>query len=84
MPQSIEKTMDQSQDRKCKIEAGDDGKDRSSNLPDAAICQILSCLPIKDAVHTGVLSPKWECKWMTTSNICLDDSLSAQLWGPPV
>ncbi|KAK6934679.1 FBD domain [Dillenia turbinata] len=69
------KSMDQSKDKKPKIEAGEDGKDRLSNLPDALITRILSHLPIKEAVRTSVLSTKWERKWMAITNISLDDSL---------
>lgn len=38
----------------------DAGRDRISNLPDGVLSQILSCLPIKDATRTCVLSKHWE------------------------
>ncbi|CAK7350711.1 unnamed protein product [Dovyalis caffra] len=39
--------------------------DRISELPDCIIQQILSFLPAKDAVKTGVLSSRWAYLWTT-------------------
>jgi hypothetical protein len=46
--------------------------DRISCLPDRVIDQILSCLPIKEAVRTSILSSKWSNKWYTLPNLVFD------------
>lgn len=48
-------------------------EDRISNLPAHVIEQILSELPIKDAVRTSVLSSKWRYKWARLSNLVFDN-----------
>ena len=50
----------------------DDELDRISCLPDHVIDQILSYLPIKEAVGTSILSSKWSNKWYTLPNLVFD------------
>lgn len=44
-------------------------QDIISTLPDDVIDQILTHLPIRDAVRTSVLSNKWRYKWTTLPNL---------------
>ncbi|KAK2398760.1 F-box/FBD/LRR-repeat protein [Trifolium repens] len=46
--------------------------DRISFLPGHVIDQILSYLPIREAVRTSVLSNKWRNKWYTLPNLVFD------------
>jgi hypothetical protein len=46
--------------------------DRISCLPGHLTDQILSFLPIKEAVRTSVLSSKWRKKWYTIPNLVFD------------
>ncbi|XP_058727087.1 F-box/FBD/LRR-repeat protein At1g13570-like [Vicia villosa] len=46
--------------------------DRLSSLPDHVIDKILSCLPIKEAVGTSVLSSQWNNQWYTVSRLVFD------------
>ncbi|XP_059650278.1 F-box/LRR-repeat protein At3g26922-like [Cornus florida] len=48
-------------------------EDRISNLPSCLIGHILSFLPIKEAVATGVLSTKWKYLWTSITNLDFDD-----------
>lgn len=43
-----------------------------SDLPGHVIDQILSCLPIREAVRTSVLSKMWKNKWYTLPNLVFD------------
>ncbi|KAL5071977.1 hypothetical protein RYX36_022864 [Vicia faba] len=43
-----------------------------SGLPGHIIDQILSHLPIKEAVQTSILSTKWRYKWATLPNLVFD------------
>ncbi|KAK9927745.1 hypothetical protein M0R45_024914 [Rubus argutus] len=53
--------------------------DRLSNLPLDVLEQILSCLPIKEAVKTSVLSSNWRYKSATLPHLVFDDQcVSAQ------
>ncbi|TYH18554.1 hypothetical protein ES288_A05G281100v1 [Gossypium darwinii] len=57
--------------------------DRISNLPGHVIYQILSRLPIRDAVRSSVLSRKWRYKWakipcLVFDNHCLNFSSQDQ------
>lgn len=47
--------------------------DRISSLPSHIIEQILSRLPIRDAVRTSVLSSKWRYKWAELSHLVFDN-----------
>jgi hypothetical protein len=47
--------------------------DRISCLPGHLTDQILSFLPIKEAVRTSVLSSKWRKKWYTIPNLVFDE-----------
>ncbi|MED6118154.1 hypothetical protein PIB30_000136 [Stylosanthes scabra] len=50
-----------------------EGKDILSNLPEQIISQILSCLPLRDAVRTSVLSKKWISRWTCLTKLELND-----------
>ncbi|XWS25711.1 hypothetical protein CRYUN_Cryun27aG0091000 [Craigia yunnanensis] len=47
--------------------------DKISNLPGHVIDQILSNLPIRDAVRTSVLSRKWRYRWATIPYLVFDN-----------
>ncbi|KAM5571510.1 F-box/FBD/LRR-repeat protein [Rosa sericea] len=47
--------------------------DKLSNLPSDVTEQILSHLPIREAVRTSVLSSKWRRKWATLRRLVFDD-----------
>ncbi|XP_062028980.1 F-box/FBD/LRR-repeat protein At1g13570-like [Rosa rugosa] len=47
--------------------------DKLSNLPSDVTEQILSYLPIRDAVRSSVLSSKWRHKWATLRRLVFDD-----------
>ncbi|AES59262.2 putative F-box domain, FBD domain, leucine-rich repeat domain, L domain-containing protein [Medicago truncatula] len=49
--------------------------DRISWLPGHVIDQIMSYLPIRDAVRTSVLSRNWRKKWYTLPNLVFDTKL---------
>ena len=46
--------------------------DRLSNLPGHIIDGILSCLSIRDAVRTSILSSNWRYKWAVLPNLIFD------------
>ncbi|KAH7856556.1 hypothetical protein Vadar_002767 [Vaccinium darrowii] len=48
-------------------------EDRISNLSKNLISHILSLLPTKYAVRTGILSTKWKWMWTSISNLDFDD-----------
>ncbi|KAL5777918.1 hypothetical protein ACOSP7_010844 [Xanthoceras sorbifolium] len=48
-------------------------QDQISNLPAHVIDQILSQLPIRDAVRTSVLSRKWRYRWATIPHLVFDN-----------
>ncbi|KAG5560528.1 hypothetical protein RHGRI_003747 [Rhododendron griersonianum] len=52
-----------------------EAEDRISNLPKNLIGHILSFLPTKYAVRTGILSTKWKWMWTSISNLDFDDQL---------
>ncbi|KAF8365067.1 hypothetical protein HHK36_032928 [Tetracentron sinense] len=43
--------------------------DRISGLPDYILLEILSFMPMKDAVKTGVLSKRWEFLWASVPDL---------------
>ncbi|XP_034229797.1 F-box/FBD/LRR-repeat protein At1g13570-like isoform X2 [Prunus dulcis] len=47
--------------------------DRISNLPSDVIEQILSHLPMREAVRTSVLSSNWRYKWAMLRHLVFDD-----------
>ncbi|XP_049391757.1 F-box/FBD/LRR-repeat protein At1g13570-like [Solanum stenotomum] len=49
--------------------------DRISNLPINAIDDILTRLPLRDAVRTSILSRKWRYAWAKVPKLTLDESL---------
>ncbi|CAA2953082.1 F-box FBD LRR-repeat At1g13570-like isoform X1 [Olea europaea subsp. europaea] len=55
--------------------------DKISNLPEHIIDNILSSLPLRDAVRTSILSSKWRFKWVTLPHLVFENQsvlISAQ------
>ncbi|GMI85278.1 hypothetical protein like AT3G59190 [Hibiscus trionum] len=50
--------------------------DRINSLPDPILCHILSFLPIKDAVRTSVVSPRWRYLFASMPTLDFQDCLS--------
>ncbi|XP_021726205.1 putative F-box/LRR-repeat protein At3g18150 [Chenopodium quinoa] len=46
-----------------------EGKDRISELPDALVEDILSYMPMMDAIKTSILSERWRWSWASTTKI---------------
>ncbi|XP_059648614.1 F-box/LRR-repeat protein At4g14096-like isoform X2 [Cornus florida] len=59
-----------------------ENEDIISNLPSSLISHILSFLPIKDAVATGVLSTRWKYLWTAVTNMDFDDGLLVEPINP--
>uniref|UniRef100_A0A0D9YAV1 F-box domain-containing protein n=1 Tax=Oryza glumipatula TaxID=40148 RepID=A0A0D9YAV1_9ORYZ len=55
------------------VGGGGGGVDRISGLPDDLLFVILSKLPVRDAVATSALSPRWKSLWSSVS-LRLDDA----------
>lgn len=49
---------------------------RLCNLPKSVLAEVLSLLPIKQAVSTSILSKRWETIWTSVSVLDFDDSLT--------
>jgi hypothetical protein len=52
----------------------DIGEDRISKLPDAVLNHILSFLPTKHVVATGILSTRWRYLWTSVPNLDFKNS----------
>ena len=48
-------------------------KDVISRMPDEVITHILQCLPLQDAVKTGILSSYWRSKWTMITQLVFDE-----------
>lgn len=48
------------------------GEDRFCRLSDDVLIHILSCLNMRDAVRTCILSPRWKDLWKSVYCICID------------
>ncbi|XP_050224278.1 F-box/FBD/LRR-repeat protein At1g13570-like [Mercurialis annua] len=66
--------MAQSNTRPKKTSVNHSNLDRISDLPSHIIDDILSCLPIKEAVKTSVLSKKWMLKWRYLPKLVFDST----------
>ncbi|KAL0392150.1 UNVERIFIED_CONTAM: F-box/FBD/LRR-repeat protein [Sesamum radiatum] len=55
--------------------------DRISNLPSNVIDNILTLLPLHDAVRTSVLSKGWQYKWVTVPYLVFDWTFENNLSG---
>lgn len=53
----------------------DKGEDRISSLPDCILHYILSFLPTKEAVASGILARRWKDLWTAVPILDFDDSL---------
>lgn len=60
----------------------EEGADRITDLPRHLIDQILSHLPLKDAVRTCILSRKWRYMWTSVPDLVLDEHFMVSLGGP--
>nr|TKW15364.1 hypothetical protein SEVIR_5G233300v2 [Setaria viridis] len=53
----------------------DDGKDRISALPEDLLYDVVSRLPIRDAVHTTTLSNRWRDIWSSAPLVLFDQDI---------
>lgn len=53
----------------------EEGKDRVSNLPDPILTCILTCMTIKHAAKTSVLSKRWRNLWASIPHLDLDHTV---------
>ncbi|KAI5393657.1 hypothetical protein KIW84_060689 [Lathyrus oleraceus] len=61
--------MERKESKSTRLRVIDVEQDIISSLPDHVTDQILSHLPIRDAVRTSVLSSKWRYKWITLPDL---------------
>ncbi|CAL4955618.1 unnamed protein product [Urochloa decumbens] len=57
--------------------AGHDGEDRLSALPDGLLHEVVTRLPIRDAVRTATLSARWRNVWRAAPLVLFDEHISA-------
>ncbi|XP_052185222.1 F-box/FBD/LRR-repeat protein At1g13570-like [Diospyros lotus] len=57
--------------------------DRISHLPANVMDKILTCMPVRDAVRTSILSRKWRYAWVTLPELVFDDRFCLGLGRPP-
>nr|GEU47022.1 hypothetical protein [Tanacetum cinerariifolium] len=49
--------------------------DRISSLPQDITGYILTCMPIRDAIRTSILSRKWRSGWKSMTRLAFDDKM---------
>ncbi|KAF5751980.1 F-box/FBD/LRR-repeat protein [Tripterygium wilfordii] len=64
------------------MRACDSASDMISNLPSDILDNILTCLPIRDAARTCVLSKIWRFKWLYLSELVFDEAFSGMGTSP--
>ncbi|KAH6756227.1 hypothetical protein C2S53_004326 [Perilla frutescens var. hirtella] len=62
-----------------KLKSNDDTLDRLSELPDALILKILSCLEMRDVFQTTLLSKRWKYLWVTLPFLYFNDEFTTDV-----